>query len=190
MQRKSKHIAVYRRLGLTLGEMLIVCAVFSILALIFIFSSREAMIKTRISRVLQEERMIASALDAYEAEFREIPLNGTQMEVLLRAHRYISIIPDDPFTLSDGEPIPYDFYGYMSPKHKFFIVSIGPDEVPDVQNALSEIMSKRVVMLGSPLTGGQLMFSDNEAADFINQYRYDPTNGTTSSGDIITYYGN
>jgi prepilin-type N-terminal cleavage/methylation domain-containing protein len=181
--------------GLTLGEMLIVLAVFSILAAMFLISSRFALNKSRYSRALHEERELTGRLDLFVADNLLLP--GEQgLNALLRDPRgvsYMNSIPVDPFASpAPGDPGHYLYFTYLSPQQQSIIVSVGPDGKNDIGPALEQLRqekNKDVISLAGASQTRSFLFKDvREEKDFIIQHTYDPTNGSDSPGDIIHYY--
>jgi type II secretory pathway pseudopilin PulG len=171
--------AAYR--GLTLGEMLLVLAVFLILAIIFVFSSQSAMVKTKLSRVYQEQNMLARALNMYEADNARVPLDK-------QAWKALDInVPSDPFN-KDQTDSKYKYLSRLSNRYKWVVVSVGPDGVSDLARALEELKSTQPTLSGSQGEESVLL-KDHQADRLIREHRYDPTNGSVSAGDIITVYG-
>jgi len=166
--------------------MLIVLAVFLILALIFFMSSNHAMVKTKISRVLQEEKELASALQVYQNDYMDVPTQAQGWNRLVSAGSYMSAIPNDPFNQIGSGPHLYIYISDLSAAHRCLVVSVGPDGRSDFQDALD---AYRTANGGMTLSGTDWMrptlMSPAQASQFITQYTYDPTNGTTSAGDII-----
>lgn len=173
--------------GLTLNEMLIVLAVFSILAIIFMFSSQTAMVKTRISRVTQEHRLIARALQTYEADTLQVPpmIDGAYR---LRAPiNYLSRTPHDPFRMLTGDDAEYQYFSHVTQKEKWVLVSAGPDGDSDFQTVLESLASKEGPLRAD--SDGQLVsLSEEDFRRLCNSLSYDPTNGSVSDGDVITRY--
>jgi hypothetical protein len=169
--------------------MMVVLVVFSVLALIFIFSSQHAMVKTRMSRVMSEQRMLSSAMGYYEADYRRIPTDRQGLDALINPVAYIARVPEDPFAQASGESQPYFYFGYISlVNHRatWMIVSIGPDGDADCEPALDEL---RGGLAGPSRNGPVTIMEPEEVLDFIVKHSYDPTNGMVSDGDVITFFG-
>lgn len=177
-----------RARGLTLGEMMVVLVVFSLLAAIFFLSSSHALVKTRLSRALSEERVLASALQRYEAEYLDVPSQNQGLAYLVNApNTYLSQIPLDPFTQPGKEPQHYYYLRSLSSVHRWLIVSAGPDGHADLKDATDALVRQKVQLSGTSW-GNQPLLTPDEARLFITAHTYDPTNGTISSGDIIKNY--
>lgn len=172
--------------GLTYGEMLIVLAVFAMLALMFILSSNYALVKTRLSRVMQEQRLIGRALSDYEAQSSGLPTQDEGLDVLLHPISYMTTIPIDPFhDQRDGER-EYMYYTNVSASHRSLVISVGPDGDSDLGRLLDVFSVQRGV--GGPQRPTAALMTQREAEALIAQFSYDPTNGTISNGDIIHIY--
>jgi len=63
-----------KRIGFTLIELLIVVAIIAILAAIAVPNFLEAQVRSKVSRVMNDERAIATALEAYRVDFNRGPL--------------------------------------------------------------------------------------------------------------------
>ncbi len=177
------------RAGLTLGEMLVVLAVFTILTLLFVFNSQDLMVRTRHSRVLQDQRVLADQLEFYQLNFLRIPTDDQGLNRVLNPFAELREVPIDPFSRAAGVHEPYVYYSRISPEHPWIIVSRGPDGTLDVAPLIEErkrLASNDDSQLSSngqriPLS----VMSAAEAQEFLVRHSYDPTNGIVSAGDII-----
>lgn len=171
------------RRGLSLGEMLVVIAVFAILAAVLVISSTQVMVNTRVSRVKQEQNTLANACRRFRMDYQNLP-NG--LELLSANARYIEKAPSDPF-LPDAKT-PYVYYTYPNipgEQQRFaIIVSRGPDGDVD--------FSPNIAASAGAGSGGGIAGPDVDSAEFRNRLSnfitsssYDPTNGARSGGDII-----
>jgi len=184
-----------KKLGFTLIELLIVVAIIAILAAIAVPNFLEAQVRSKVSRVKADARSLATAVEAYNVDsnklFRTNRFVGETREYVMSKMTtpiaYISHIPRDPFNLVDADDgnrviilwgpdyidllsessrtiifSPYPEYsdGTHSLRRSFWILfSLGPDKKYDVLDPV----------WASPM------------------YPYDPTNGTTSKGDIVRF---
>ena len=87
--------------------MLVVVAVFAVLAAIFIIASRQFLIKTRVSRAKQELKTQANALTAYEAQYSVPPSNDEGLTVLRQTTLLPTELPIDPFLEQSGDHYTY-----------------------------------------------------------------------------------
>jgi type II secretory pathway pseudopilin PulG len=166
--------------------MLIVLAVFLILATIFIFSSQTAMVKTKLARTMQEQKLLARALDTYEADTSMVPTDAQGFGALPQT--VLSRVPDDPFHSDRTKPT-YQYFSHLSDRYKWVVVSVGPDGVSDVSSVLKDWRNAQVVLTGAPPAEGTALMTNAEADALIRARTYDPTNGSVSAGDVITVYG-
>lgn len=212
----KKRIATYRGsslLGLTFGEMLVVAAVIAFLATMFVLSSTRAMVKTKYSRALQEERSLVNALSELAVE-GGLPDEEVGLQALADSpNALFDHIPMDPFNEDYGSPH-YQYYSNISlGEYQVLIVSMGPDGDADVSKKLAALREQempisrsrvddhenplRVGLNSEPSPAPQrdqsnrevLLMTPEEARLFIIENSYDPTNGSVSNGDIITPFG-
>jgi type II secretory pathway pseudopilin PulG len=174
--------------GLTYGEMLVVLVVFALLALMFIFSSSYALTKTRLSRVMHEQRLIVRALSDYEAQTSDLPAPDEGLEALLHPISYMTTIPIDPFIDARADQRQYQYYASVSPRHRSVIISVGPDGDSDLGRLLDVFSVRRGRGANGPVGPPVALMTRREADVMITQLSYDPTNGTISNGDIIHVY--
>ncbi len=193
--------------GFTLIELLIVVAIIAILAAIAIPNFLQAQIRAKISRVKADMRSEATALESYYVDNNQYPEEraGTSSLIgpagvygafrLTTPIAYISDLPESPFDekfgRASGSPAPmvanHKYYLYVSEKKydgsdntallytdvaaympgntnyrnvKWELKSVGPDQDDDMYMYYNG---------GTPAAP------------------YDPTNGTTSSGDIVWF---
>lgn len=175
-----------RRRAFTLGEMLVVLTVFMLLAVIFIFSSQEALTRTRYSRVLQDQSYLIQSLNEYEATRDRLPSQEDGLHALRRDRgRSHTAIPTDAFAENAQHAQDYAFVRDLSPRHQALVISVGPDGDSDVLDALAAFQSGRGLASEPSLV---VQMTPEAAQEFIIRYSYDPTNGSTSSGDVISVY--
>lgn len=196
MNRTVFHIPSCWKRGLTLGEMLVVLAVFMMLAVMFFFSSNLAITKTKLARVSKEQKDLARELVVYEGTYAgEYPTDTQGLSAVVGAPiSMLKRVPPDPFAGSASQAQEYGYYSDLSQNYRWILVSVGPDGSADVDQALM----RRRRRPGRPGRGGAVKeapdghyvrMSDKEAEEFIAWHSYDPTNGSGSKGDIITVYG-
>lgn len=190
MRRDSFQRPALYVVGLTLGEMLVVLAVFVVLAIIFVLSSTQAMVKTKLSRTLQETQLVSRALGNYEADTLSLPPDAPGLDVLTGPVKYMLTIPVDPFSDSDnGEQQYYAYVKNVSSRYRAIIVSVGPDGDSDLIKALEEANADNGPGLSSKGEDSfQCILSDEDASELILNMTYDPTNGIVSSGDVFAVY--
>jgi len=148
---------INRGTGFTLIELLIVVAIIAILAAIAIPNFLNAQTRAKVSKVMAEERTIATAMETYLVDNDSYPCTCV-CSLLSTPISYITQVPNDPF--AKGKPVPYMTSKCMR-MQAFCINSLGPDGWTD--------WDADMWMCGKLMT---------------YPMEYDPTNGTVSNGDI------
>lgn len=191
-----------------MGEMLVVLAVFGILAIMLFFSSSLAITKTKLARVLNDQRLLTRALVTYEGEYFTVPDETQGLEAVTHSGMMITQVPIDPFTPNNQQQ-EYSYYAELSPSYRWIVVSVGPNGKSEVDLPLTMLRKKAEAALAAERAArarhggrggrGAAMLSQNviraplmtdqEAHDLIIENTYDPTNGVNSAGDVITVYG-
>lgn len=174
------------RKAFTLIELLIVVAIITILASIAVPNLLEAQTRSKVARVKNDLRVLATALEAYRndnqayPDFLDIDSRGVwQLRPLTTPVAFITSLPPDPFL----PPLVPEFlygprktYRYTSypispePATIWSLASNGPDLLNDTRGVYRGY---------SPFLfyGG-----DPYLRDWV---LYDPTNGTVSRGDVF-----
>lgn len=186
-QFESRTFRLRSRAGLSLQEMLIVLAVFIVLAGLFILSSREVLSKTRVARVRQEQKVLAGALYDYQAEMNDFPTEKQGLADLLVSGRYVSSIPKDPFSKQDKPG--YQYYrlpttGAGRPMVTL-LISVGPDGVPDFDPLRLFLDGSGFSAVNGDSADTNFVYPANLIDLGLTLSQYDPTNGIHSRGDII-----
>jgi prepilin-type N-terminal cleavage/methylation domain-containing protein len=170
----------------TLIELLIVVAIIAILAAIAVPNFLEAQTRAKVSRVKNDLRVCATAIESYAVDDNSYPWDyywtfGTEWDTwrqLTTPIAYLTTIYLDPFSGKTGPKAPFAYglqknrpsapqrESYLAAGVQYLILSFGPDreETWDWSN-----------------------FGE-AGADLLRQMReilYDPTNGTLSRGDVI-----
>ena len=199
-----------KKAGFTLIELLIVVAIIAILAAIAIPNFLEAQTRSKAARVKADIRTLAMACEAYRVDWNSYTYrNGkfanpeqndfSGFRLLTTPVAYVTTIPEDPFgesrakgefraayfemgagvagVASTGPVDALDPLGF--PSDTYMIESDGPDHIDDTvaPNAGGWSFS----------TGGYPWPNKNDNANNLEgalALRYDPTNGTVSSGEI------
>ena len=174
-------------IGFTLIELLIVVLIIAILAAIAVPNFLEFQVRAKVSRVKSDMRSLATALEAYAVDNSDYPVAANRLGFnwhpfssrlypLTTPISYISTIPKDPFilALNNTDRNIYDTFDYYSVSSE--IVRF-PNADPNRNNSLFG----RKWRLASRGPDG--------LKDFTGRVLYDPTNGTTSNGDIIMVQG-
>jgi prepilin-type N-terminal cleavage/methylation domain-containing protein len=168
----------------TLIELLIVVAIIAILASIAVPNFLEAQTRSKVSRAAADVRSLATALEAYHTDYNSYPPTpldslGDRWQRLVfitTPVAYMTALPMEVFYREEQEPYAYwsanlndamkfsPVYFYLpeekDKKGRWAVFSRGPDL--DYEVAVEE---------GG---GGLLAY-------------YDPTNGTTSGGDLMRF---
>lgn len=174
------------RRGLTLGEMLIVLAVFLILAAMFMFSSKDVIFKTLYSTTLSEQKTIDEAITRFELDNTLPPSEDQGLDSLQRPREFMAAIPMDAFSKRAGRPRLYQYYRDVSPQNRWMLVSVGPDGIADVESAIEALREGQVSLSGSSSGWQNPLFKDQKLFEsFLIEHAYDPTNGSDSAGDVI-----
>jgi len=202
---------MYFRKGFTLIELLIVVAIIAILAAIAVPNFLEAQVRSKVSRTKADMRSVATALESYRVDNNKYPKFSTTPQLfsvpggqqpavdpclpgsgggLTSPISYISSVPEDPFGGVNADD-QFTFGGsstisnayYYNTKEWFdcrgFTWGVSPaNKVPG--EAEWVLLSK----------GPDKYFAPNVASgvdhvDFPYRWQYDPTNGTTSFGNVI-----
>lgn len=171
--------------GVTLFELVIAASVTAILAVLFILSTQYLLVRTKVSRVHEEHRVLARALQNYQMDYNNMPSDRVGLRSLMAPTAYLANIPADPFSGPAHEA-----YLYINPDGEnklYVIVSAGPDGRLDALNYLPASRGGRATQ--DPNSGS----ASNPTAwfsAFLVNCSYDPTNGTASQGDIVTLVPN
>ena len=197
--------------GFTLIELLIVVAIIGILAAIAVPSFLHARIRAKVAKAVSEMHSILNALEAFYIDNNSYPpMNCGDRTSMKRQYRdafdkpstgvidiahivtgtsrdrriylttpiaYITSLLFDPFR-GDGKQ---DSYGYGSDGTSYYIItSWGPDQQDG--NSVEELNEWRY-------TGARLndlrRGAFREAKLVLREHLYDPSNGTSSAGDIV-----
>ncbi|MFH0794520.1 MAG: type II secretion system protein GspG [bacterium] len=174
--------------GVTLYELLTVVAVVSILAILFVLSSLHFIVNTKISRVKEEHRVLARALQNYQIDYNSYPNTLRGLRALTAPTTYLVHVPEDPF-ITDRQRS-YLYIAKPREGIEWLIVSAGPDGDIDLREFLSpasESLTDGVSAAASGGGSGQIVpLSPEVFQQYIATKCYDPTNGTRSDGDLIT----
>jgi len=195
--------------GFTLIELLIVVAIIGILAAIAVPNFLNAQVRAKVARAKSEIRNVQSVLEQFFIDNNQYPPMNTDKTILRLQYRgldskpedatiniahvmigssrdarriylttpvgYISSLPFDPFRGDGAEK----GYGYGSNGQSYYILtSFGPDSTDDIKEL--EYTGAR---LDDRKKGGIRKADKNKY--YLTDMEYDPSNGTSSSGDIL-----
>lgn len=189
--------------GFTLIELLIVVAIIGILAAIAIPNFLNAQIRAKVATAESEMRNLSIPLEAYYIDYNQYPFAnagagwppvnagsvtnvsvGFTPKALTTPVVQISSLPDDPFnslgTQDTNVPDTFCYRYATTPITCWILVSNGPDQ----NNVPADgVVESNYVDINSAAC---------DIARFLTHYNaggtgieYDPTNGTTSKGDIL-----
>lgn len=172
--------------AITLFEMMIVLTLTLILSLIFIYSTKFIIVKTKVERVKEEHRVLSRALQNYRMDYNDYPMRLSRLNA---PTAYISNLPTDPFR-KQSQRRNYSYYYQPSGEYEYVIISVGPDGDFD----LEDIMQKYLLLSNASDGDDQGVgdYSREEVLDYIlpiylASKTYDPTNGVISDGDVVTF---
>lgn len=178
--------------GVTLFELIVVVVVTAVLAILLVLSTNFLVVRTKVSRVKEEQRVLVRALQNYQMDYANLPRESSGLEALVAPTAYLASLPRDPFRSSE----PNTAYFYFSPDgegRSYAVVSAGPDGKLDAMLFLNQARLPRgqggETTSGPAGAGGEgssALAGGNWFDEYLARYTYDPTNGTVSSGDIIS----
>ncbi|MBI1388478.1 MAG: prepilin-type N-terminal cleavage/methylation domain-containing protein [bacterium] len=203
-----------RRSAFTLIELLIVVAIIGILAAIAVPNFMNAQIRAKVSRAQSEMRSISTALESFFIDNNGYPPANCADRLLMRrqyngvddqtsgmvidiAHimigtgararrlylttpvAYITSLPQDPFR-GDGADAGY---GYGSNGQSYYILT---SWAPDQQDGHGESIQELVECQYTGARFGEFRRISHRDSKFtLDEMTYNPSNGITSSGDIV-----
>ena len=183
--------------GVTLIELLLVVAIIAVLAMVAVPNFLEAQVRAKITRSKANMRSLASAIEAYAADYGRIPLgsealkavhfdspipepdvNAAAQSCLTTPIGYLSGFVLDPFRRRTGGGA--DRHGLFV--YQSYLAEAGLDEYLDRVRARDFCWS----LLGNGPVAGEyesivrLLSGEGDPATI-----YDPTNGAISEGYIV-----
>ena len=189
----------------TLIELLIVVAIIAILAAIAVPNFLEAQVRAKASRARADMRTMATALEAYAVDCNRYPqaeINGT-LRYLFQISTPVAYLSEahipDPFTPDHYVDITrvatLRYYGFngegvMNADHDTGVLFSPRDDPERMRIEWYLLFCHGPDGVRNNLEGGAvegtLVRNDNirDTARFVH-FLYDPTNGTTSDGEIL-----
>ncbi len=205
--------------GFTLIELLIVVAIIAILAAIAIPNFLEAQIRAKCSRVRNDERSLAVALEAYYTDWNSYTdldkgdraNNPRGWKQLTTPIAYITSIPLDPFgdarnlgasaarvdpcyelgtgAVGEGPSGLSNTPGQLRASDSFEISCAGPDHFDNTMGGSSVFITNRFAWNEFNYPWMNIPADDPAAVEEALSLLYDPTNGTVSGGNILRFGG-
>jgi len=170
------------RSGFTMLELMVVVTILGILVAIAIPNFLACEVRAKVSSVHASQGMLSIALETYFDDHNTYPLNsekgalqGKDLSVLTRPIAYFTSLPTDPFDTSDPRLRGRTLLGYLN-----------YDQFPEA------LEGGEFLLEGQTLRPRYVLQSNGP--DFEKDFPtggkpweillYDPTNGTTSKGDV------
>lgn len=171
--------------GFTLIELLVVAAIILILAAIALPNFLEAVTRSRIAQARSDQRTLATALESYFTDHKGYPEDYAEIQMaggfglgrLTSPTAYLNAIPADAFggyvdTENGKNIISYTLGSEPDEKpDRWILTSAGPNGADETSPAF-EYPGYSPYLFENPVSG-------------YSYFRYSPTNGTKSVGDII-----
>lgn len=185
--------------GFTLIELLIVVAILTVLSAIATPNFLEAQTRAKVSRTHNDLRTLSTALETYRVDYNGYPVVGNpdfpdrfdvyisltkRLKPLTTPVSYITTLPGDPFYSKDVEGIASEIDHYVyAPGNLYFGASslFASNQYRNTIYSVSGRGPDRKIYFGGYCMAHPVAHAHK--ANIIGLY--DPTNGTTSKGDIF-----
>jgi competence protein ComGC len=171
--------------GITLFEMLIVLTVTLILSLIFIYSTKHLVVRTKVERVKEEHRVLSRALQNYRMDYNDYPFHLNNLNA---PTAYISTLPKDLF-VKNRQWKDYAYIIHPTEELQFILVSVGPDGDSDLYIIVQKYLQTAGIPDQNSMNPNDLKMNqilETILPLYLSTKMYDPTNGIVSDGDVIT----
>jgi prepilin-type N-terminal cleavage/methylation domain-containing protein len=192
-------------IAFTLIELLIVVAIIAILAAIAVPNFLEAQTRAKASRVKADLRTVATALEAYNVDNNDYPMNDGYFNILpIQITTPIAYLSSslliDPFTEKETDPNYGDlekYYTYnrivrldealrlMTTIPGYIMTLEAVDDPIGNNGAFQKYGQWRILSLGPDRIYGDTAAFPADFPMYGSDISYDPTNGTNSWGNII-----
>lgn len=194
------HLPPCRSRGLTLFELGVVVLIAVILLIVSVYSLRGFVVRTKWSRVKEDQRVLSRALQNYIMDYSSLPALDQGLRPLVQPTAYLGALPRDPFQKGsysyiyvtpnssqiasviispgpDGDlDLPDELWPFVS------MVGVSPDLVPPQQASLSAVLG-----IALPPRETHAAMTEAQAAilnTYVNLAQYSPDKG--NDGDIVT----
>jgi type II secretory pathway pseudopilin PulG len=168
--------------GMTMFELLVVVSVVMILAGFFFFSIHHLVVRTKLSRVQEEHKVLTRALQNYQMDYMDYPNNQQGLTALNNPTAYLASLPRDPF--AGGPSKIYYYRHHPGGGYNYIIVSAGPDGDIDFLDYLAQV-SQLTPTASQGRSESDPTLIDALFSKYLTTKTYDPTNGLNSDGDVI-----
>jgi len=200
--------------GFTLIELLIVVAIIAILAAIAVLNFLEAQTRAKVTRVVSDFRTEGIAIESYRTDYNKLPQVMDIAGDYLMAHEwpnpvggldhpgrllttpisYLTSIPWDAFNMMLNEKTSPEWDAKNHPVSSLYNCYIEPISESSGYSDWQEWM--RATMFPAAMVPGIISFNLMDCGPDLTWWNmepgevfYDPTNGTTSPGDIWYFDG-
>jgi len=182
-----------RKKGFTLIELLIVVAIIAILAAIAIPNFLEAQVRSKVSRAKADLRSIATGLETYCIDNRHYIPDGYLGIPPGSDNGYINYMLSTPLAYISNanwyDPFVDQKTGNAFRKYRYYNIKwryLEKANLPDYDSMYEDILGAWVLYSDGPdKTLGPFSENTKYGPLWACTTLYDPTNGTTSLGDII-----